>query len=116
MRESTIQAHILAKCGANVGLALFRNQVGVAQEFNERTGRTRVIRYGLCPSSADLVGIMAPTGRWVCLEVKRPGESMTPDQRVWAAAVRRLGGFVAEVHSIEEAENAIARARDGANQ
>jgi hypothetical protein len=43
-------------------------------------------------------------GRVYLLEVKRPGETLTPDERAWHA---RWGELVAVVHSPQEALNAI---------
>ncbi|HSN19256.1 MAG TPA: hypothetical protein VLS49_01175 [Usitatibacter sp.] len=96
----------------------------------------RMVRGGLGNGSADLVGVLRPSGRWVALEVKVPGEIPTTDdllrahnrgarataaqrhmmaQRVWLEDVRAFGGFAAYVSSVEEARAAIARARTGAS-
>ena len=71
------------------GLLLFRNSVGVLRS------RGRVYHTGLGNGSADLVGVLA--GRFVALEVKRPGEAPTPEDvaRIEAklgAIARRLAG------------------------
>jgi hypothetical protein len=101
------------------GLALWRNSTGQVTDY--RGNRPRVIRYGLCPGSADLVGLVSLAtpdetrrfGRFFALEVKRPGEHMRPDQTRWANLVRELGGFVAEVDSGTAALAALERARRG---
>ena len=110
--ESRIQDEIRAALGGVEGLALFRNNVGVAKHFDDRTHAVQVVRYGLAVGSADLVGVL--DGRFVALEVKRPGEAPTETQRVWLALVRRCGGFAAVVTSADEARAAIERARKGA--
>jgi hypothetical protein len=63
--------------------------------------------------TADILGILAPSGRFVGLEVKVPGRKATAVQEEWAKDVRGLGGFVATVTSIDEALGAVERARKG---
>lgn len=115
-REREIQQDIREALGLEPDLVLWRNNVGQATEFNARTHESRVVRYGLCVGSADLVGILrtGKTGRFFALEVKRPDEYPTADQRTWAQLVRTMGGFCVTVRSVEEARAALARARRGA--
>lgn len=111
--EHAIQQAIREDLGLVEDLVLWRNNVGVAQHWDPRSGRTLVVRYGLFPGSADLVGVLAPWGRIFCLEVKRPGEQPTPEQLAWGAIVQRMGGFWATVSSVSQARDALARARRG---
>jgi hypothetical protein len=60
--------------------------------------------------------VLAPHGRLLALEVKRPGEYPTEDQRRWLAFVRSMGGFACVVRSVGEAIAAVQRARDGASE
>lgn len=62
-----------------------------------------MIRTGLCVGSADLIGMLAPQGRFLALEVKRPGEKPTREQELFLELVRKSGGVAAVVHSVEEA-------------
>jgi hypothetical protein len=93
--------------------------------FTDRNGRH--VTAGLGNGCPDLVGgveVYVSTDRathtetvverFVCLEVKRPGERVKPgsDQQLWHDERRRHGAFVAVVHSVEEALAAIERARD----
>jgi hypothetical protein len=83
---------------------------------------------GLAEGSADLVGLALCTwteddgylshefGRFLALEAKWPGEHPTADQRLWAAVVRKLGGFYAVVRSVEEAVDAVTRCREGMSE
>lgn len=74
------------------------------------------MRYGLARGSADLVGILAPHGRLVALEVKTPTGRVAPEQEQWLELVRRMGGFACVVRSVADARDALARARMGAAQ
>ncbi len=118
------------------GVRVARNNVGVSAQttdvYIDGEYTKRVIRHGLGNGSADLVGIVemrywpkpagvydpySPLfGRVFCLEVKWPGKKQTTDQVRWAKVVRSLGGFVAIVHSVDEAVAAVARCREGANE
>jgi hypothetical protein len=110
-REVIIQDTIRLATGNVPGLVLWRNNVGVARHFNPRTHRVTSTRYGLAKGSADLVGIL--NGRFIALEIKRPGQRPTRDQQRWLELVRTFGGFAAVVTSVEEALAAIERARNG---
>lgn len=83
---------------------------------------------GLADGSADLVGLCQVStccvgccvgsaitrGCFFALEVKQAkGGRVSPDQRTWLAEVRKLGGFAAVVHSVEEALHAVDRCRRG---
>jgi hypothetical protein len=114
------------------GVRVVRNNVG---QLEWAPGKRLV--YGLGLGSADLVGIVSNywryateeelnrigswaslknEGRPFCLEVKRPGQKLRPDQEEWSRAVRSLGGFCCVVHSVEEAIAAVARCRSGASE
>ncbi len=111
MRESTIQA-LIRKAIAKDGRAILtRNHVGFIRDA-EGHGH----RFGLGVGSPDLVGMLTPSGRVFCLEIKQPGKYPTTFQKAWARACRMRGGFVATVHSVEEAMAALDRALRGESQ
>lgn len=112
--ESVLQAEIRLALGRDPTLVLWRNSTGTAAHLNPRTNRTTTVRYGLAVGSADLVGILAPAGRFVALEVKTANGRVSPEQTTWLALVRSRGGFAAVVRSVDDAIAAIERARAGA--
>lgn len=114
MKEPQIQDAVRLALGKVNDLVLWRNNVGVAQHWNGREVET--VKYGLANGSADLVGLLAPSGRWVALEVKAPKGRTTDEQGRWLALVRKMGGFACVVHSVEEALAALDRARTGASE
>lgn len=111
--ESEIQTAIRLALARVPGVVLWRNSTGVAIH-DPGTSRARTRRYGLSPGSADLVGILAPSGRFLALEVKRPGQSPRPEQVRFLELVRRFSGFAAVVDSVDSALAAVERARQGA--
>lgn len=111
-RENAIQRDVEAAIGAEPDLLLLRNNVGQAEHVNEKTARIYRLPYGLGVGSPDLVGILAPHGRWFCLELKAPGEKPRKEQRECHAVWRRFGAFVETATSVDEARAALARARE----
>lgn len=106
MTEQHIQQLIRINCSRG-SVRLWRNNVG-AMTNNDG----RLVKYGLCTGSADLIGIQqlpSGLGRFVALEVKRPGGRATQEQIKWLAMVREMGGIAEIVHSVEEA-HAVLRA------
>jgi hypothetical protein len=60
-------------------------------DVDYRLGKT-----GLGKGTSDLICIVPPLGRFLGIEVKRPGYSpsdVRPDQRAWLEAVRKFGGI-----------------------
>lgn len=109
MKESAIQYAVRVALGREPDLALWRNSTGAV----EVGGRWQ--RFGLVRGGADLVGCLGPTGRWFCLECKTDRGRLSEDQKLFGALVQRLGGFWAVARSVDEARDALERARRGEN-
>ena len=99
--EARIMHEIRLALGQIEGLVLWRNNVGVAVQSD------RPVIYGLGIGSADLVGCYR--GRFIALEIKRPGKSATAEQQQWLACVRYNGGVAEVVHSVDEAIAVVQR-------
>jgi hypothetical protein len=56
---------------------------------------------------ADLLGIWAPSGRLLSVEVKSPTGRVRPEQERWAEMVARFGGVAGIVRSVEEADRLL---------
>ena len=94
--ETNIQNDImiaLSKGGATV----WRNNTGA---LKDATGR--LVRYGLCKGSSDIIGI-CPDGRFLAIEVKKSTGRATPDQVRFIEAVRAKGGRAGVARSVEDA-------------
>lgn len=98
----------------------------------------RYAGFGLVRGAADLVGVLtlpavihrgtvhglaglgapigppAPIGRFFALEVKAARGRTTREQDQWLEIVRKRGGFAAVVRSVDDARDALDRAREGA--
>ncbi len=74
---------------------------------------------GLTKGASDMLGILAPHGRLVALEMKTGSARPTDEQRMFLELVRKRGGFacIIQADSVEEAvakaKDALGRARSG---
>lgn len=113
--EAAVQADIRLAAAKRGDLVLWRNNSGA---LTDDAGR--LIRFGLGNDSAqankrlksaDLIGIHRGSGRFVSIEVKRPGwkhsDASERDraQAAWAATVAAMGGVALRVTSAESIKN-----------
>lgn len=118
--ETRIQRLIQHRIGALPDVYLMRNSVGLAtheQLIGDQVVQ-RKVPYGLEVGSPDLVAILSVrtsngrvVGLWFCLEVKKPGEKPTKEQRECHERWRKFGAFVETVTNEDEAVAALERAR-----
>lgn len=59
----------------------------------------------------DIVGILAPRGRWLCFEAKTGAGKLRKSQQAWIAEARRHGAIVYEFRSVEELAGQLGEAR-----
>lgn len=105
--EATIQHDIRLALGNEDDLVLFRVQPGGISDAFGRPIRT-------APNGiADLCGVLAPSGRWFCLEVKTARGRQSKAQKQFEALIRSMGGFYAVVRSVSDACSALDAARAG---
>lgn len=103
-------AEIRLALGRDDRVVLFRNNVGVAER-----GGVRRLRFGVGGTGgSDLVGILAPAGRFIALEVKSKTGRVSEIQETFLSLIRAMGGFACVVRSVSDATAAIERAAHGA--
>lgn len=78
----------------------------------------RLLTAGLCPGSSDLICLqrLAITpehvgqtiGRFVAIEIKRPGKSAEPAQQIFIDNVNQAGGVAGVARSVEDAWQLLA--------
>lgn len=64
---------------------------------------SRVIVFGLCVGSADIIGIRHADGKLIAIEVKTGKGKTTPEQDRFIAHVQRIGGIAGVARSVEDA-------------
>jgi hypothetical protein len=105
MSETAIQKAIRVAVNASGRAIVWRNNTGVDV--------ARGVRYGLGNGSADLVGMLVPSGRFLALEVKTPVGRLSNEQILWIDVVRKRGGAAYCVRSVAEALEAVDHALRG---
>lgn len=108
--ELAIQNAIRLEHGAGPA-RLWRNNTGA---LKDATGR--LVRYGLCPGSSDLIGLRSVTitpdmvgqtlGVFVAIEVKDQGR-LTDQQRAFLTLVTQAGGLAGVARSPEDARTIL---------
>jgi hypothetical protein len=78
----------------------------------------RLLTAGLCPGSSDLICLQRlvitaehvgqTVGRFVAIEIKRPGEGAEPAQQIFIDNVNQAGGVAGVARSDEEAWQLLA--------
>jgi hypothetical protein len=118
--ERDIKQEIRLALGRLPDLTIWNNPVGNAIFTNASGKASARVPYGLVRGASDILGILEPTGRWFCLEIKSPGARTSParaaEQRLFRELIRKRGGFAAVVTSLDEAMAAYIRAKQGACQ
>tara|TARA_R110000868_G_scaffold85098_1_gene239605 strand:- start:74 stop:433 length:360 start_codon:yes stop_codon:yes gene_type:complete len=117
MSEQSIQQQIRLACSRGP-VRLWRNNVG---RLLDQHGR--MVTFGLCPGSADLVGFRTVTitpdmvGQTVAVfaavEVKAPSGRPTPQQTAWIDHVTAAGGLAGIARSVEEAQSILCGGASG---
>lgn len=94
MTEAQIQAEIRLALNATGRVRLLRNSCGYDHD--------KRVRYGLGEGSPDLIGVLR-NGRVFCLEVKKPGGRMSPQQVAWWRFAQQWGVQGGVATSVPEA-------------
>jgi hypothetical protein len=98
-REKSIEVRIRVEL-ASAGVMVMKHHV------DNRQART-----GLGIGVSDLICVVPPYGRFLGIEVKRPGQEPRDEQKRWLAVVRRFGGVTGVATNVEEALALVAQAR-----
>lgn len=114
MNETTLSKRIRVAVARSGRAIVTRNNIGLAIPYG-RPG-ARPVGFGLGVGSPDLVGVLIPSGRAFCLEIKTETGRVSADQTRCHDAWRRRGIFVAVVRSVEDAMSALERAHQGESQ
>jgi hypothetical protein len=95
MKEQNIQAQIMLAL-SKAGCIVWRNNTGA---LTDKTGR--LVRYGLCKGSSDIIGI-CPDGKFLAVEVKTEKGRLTECQERFINAVKSSGGRAGVARSVDD--------------
>jgi len=109
--EQELQQRIRLQLGSSP-VRLWRNNVGAL-----RDERGRLVTYGLCKGSSDLIGLrqvlIGPEhlgqtlAVFSAIEVKTPKGRLREEQRSFLELVERFGGYSGVATSVEEAARVL---------
>lgn len=103
--EKLIQNKIRAAVNRSGLAILWRNNTGKLPN-----GHGGFITFGLAVGSADLIGLIKGTAKFIAIEVKSLVGKASEEQRAWGEIVKRAGGVYAICRSPEEALEVIREA------
>ena len=96
LSERAVLHDILLAIGNRPDLRVWRNNTGQIP-----TPDGRVIRFGL-PGSADILGIMKPTGRFLAIECKTDVGHQSDKQKHFQAMIETHGGLYILARSVTD--------------
>jgi len=99
--EAQVQFQILSLWGAHPRLRIARMNTGAA------VLKGRFVRFGV-PGTADIVGLIAPTGRMLQIECKAARGKQRDAQLVMQRVVTAMGGLYIVARRIEDVDEALA--------
>jgi hypothetical protein len=86
-------------------LGAFRVRINSGAMTGEHKGRKRFMRFNDTPGCPDV--LVCLDGRFVAVEVKRPGGQATEKQLAALDAIRRAGGLAFIATSVADVERAL---------
>jgi hypothetical protein len=102
LREAEILQAVFSALVHSGRVICWRNNSGFG-----RTENGNKIRFGLGIGSADIVGLVRPSGRFVGFEIKTLVGRLSAEQAAWHRVVADAGGAVFTVRSPAEALAAL---------
>ncbi|MCK4625047.1 MAG: VRR-NUC domain-containing protein [Phycisphaerae bacterium] len=87
---------------ADMDVYCWRNNSGAAG-----TGG-KFVRFGL-KGSADILGVLDPSGRFLAIECKAKGKTTTPHQDAFLVRIRQAGGIAGAVWSLADIRRLIVQ-------
>ena len=117
-QETIIQRHIMLAL-SEMGCLVFRNETSgawVGKKIHQAGQQVtladaRLIRFGLCVGSSDLVGLTA-SGRFFAIEVKTKTGRATKEQLNFIEQIKKHGGLAGIARNVEDARGIINDQQD----
>lgn len=101
--EAFVQHEILKAWGAHPRVRIARVNTGAAKVGNP----PRLVRFGV-PGTADICGLIAPTGRLLMIECKSATGQLRAAQEVMQRVVEAFGGLFIVARSLADVDAALA--------
>ena len=99
--ENWITFEILKTWGAHPRIRMARVNTGAAMI------KGRMVRFGI-PGTADICGLIAPTGRFLAIEVKTATGKQRDAQVTFQRVVTAMGGLYVLARNLSDVDQALA--------
>jgi len=96
-QHENLVSEILIKLSRRNDVRVWKNATGKARAL----GNNQVLSYGLVGSS-DILGIIAPHGRMLCIECKVGSDKQRPEQLRFQTMIEERGGLYILARSLED--------------
>jgi hypothetical protein len=100
MSEHSVQNQIMRTFGSRPDIRLWRQNTGVGF-YPNKDGTLRKVKFGE-PGQADLVGLIAPNGRWLEIETKSATGTQREKQKIRQRVIESKGGIYILARSVED--------------
>ena len=84
------------------GVYHWRNSVGAV-----RLASGQFVRFGGKVGSSDILAVLPPNGRILCIECKAPAGRLSSDQVAFLEHIRSLGGLAIVARSFQDIDEAL---------
>ena len=105
--ESAVQREILRLYGAHPKVRLWRANAGRAL-VPTASGGLRSMQVNI-PGCPDIIGWLAPAGRFVGIECKSDRGRLRPEQVAFRDTLTRMGGIYIEARSVADVDAVLGR-------
>jgi hypothetical protein len=101
VREAWVLHDILRAWGAHPRLRIWRQNTGAAMV------KGRLVQFGI-PGTPDILGVLAPTGRFLGIECKSATGRQREAQKTFQRVVESMGGVYVLARSVADVDAALA--------
>ena len=109
-RETDLVYAIVALLELN-GIPAWRQNTG-GRHWTRKDGSEAYVPFGI-PGQSDILGIIPPIGRFLAIEVKKPGNKPTTEQWAYMLGIQKAGGVALWVDCIEAVAHIIPHLING---
>lgn len=96
MSETALVKQILLAIGGRPDVRVWRNNTGCLID-----DRGRPVKFGL-QGSADIIGLIKPSGRFLAIECKMPKGHQSDQQKAFQSMIESMGGVYVLARSLED--------------
>lgn len=98
--EAVVVRNILQAWGAHPRLRIWRQNTGAAMY------KDRFVKFGVA-GQPDIIGVMAPSGRFIAIECKSDTGKQSDEQKAWETMFRSYGGVYILARNVGDCDRVL---------